>query len=322
MIIAYIVRKTLEPREIAAGNSDFLKEAVWVDLISPSIEEEKLVEQVMNLGIPSRAEMAEIETSSRLYKEHNTLFMTAAMIAQGDTSEPKLDPITFVLTDKQLVTIRYIEPQAFKTFSAHLYKLESSEQNAFHLFIGLLDASIDRLADLLELVGHRLDAYSKTIFRPTDDTSEKIDYKKLMQEIGANGDLTTKARESLINLNRLVAFFGQTTIAKTGTEEHPHVATQSKDIVALSDHAHFLSSKISFLLDATLGMVNIEQNNIIKIFSVAAVIFLPPTLIASIYGMNFHIPELSWKFGYGYSLVLMVLAALLPFRYAKYKKWL
>lgn len=316
MIIAYIIRKTLEPREISAGNSDFLKEAVWIDLLSPSKEEEILVEHVMNLGIPTRDEMVEIETSSRLYKEHNTLFMTAAMIAQGDTSDPKLDPITFVLTDKQLVTIRYIEPQSFRVFSAHLSKLESTEQNALHLFIGLLDTCIERLADLLELVGHRLDIYSKTIFRPSDDTSVKIDYKKLMQEIGANGDLTTKVRESLINLNRLVAFLGQ-------NAEHPHVTTQSKDIISLSDHAHFLSSKISFLLDATLGMVNIEQNNIIKIFSVAAVIFLPPTLIASIYGMNFHvIPELSWEYGYLYSLGMIVVAAFLPYRYFKHKKWL
>ena len=144
-----------------------------------------------------------------------------------------------------------------------------------------------------------------------------------MQTMGANGDLHTKARESLITINRLIIFFGQTIGAKIDNEGQLRLDTLNKDIASISDYANFLSTKVNFLLEATLGMVNIEQNNIIKLFSVAAVIFLPPTLIASIYGMNFHImPELSWKYGYLFSIGMILLAAWLPYKYFKYRKWL
>ena len=144
-----------------------------------------------------------------------------------------------------------------------------------------------------------------------------------MQQIGANGDLNTKARESLLTFNRLMGYFTQTVSSRIDNEDQIRLASLIKDIASLNDHANFLSTKINFLLDATLGLVNIEQNNIIKIFSVAAVIFLPPTLIASIYGMNFHfIPELSWKYGYLFSIFLIILAAWFPYKYFKYRKWL
>lgn len=144
-----------------------------------------------------------------------------------------------------------------------------------------------------------------------------------MQQMGVNGDLNTKARESLVTFNRLITFFNQTANARIDAEGQLRLASLSKDIASLSDHANFVSNKVNFLLDATLGLVNIEQNNIIKIFSVAAVIFLPPTLIASIYGMNFQfVPALTWKWGYAFSLVLMALSSWLPYKYFKYKKWL
>ena len=323
MLIAYLDRATHEAHVITDENHMLLKEAIWIDLLSPTKTEEKWVEHCLNLAIPTRDEMVEIEMSSRLYKENDTLFMTATMIAQSDSPDPQLDPITFVLTQQQLITIRYIEPQSFKLFISQLSKFKPGTHNALTLLIGLLDATVDRLADILELVGRRMDRFSKTIFRPTQNRVRKLNYQKLMQEVGANGDLNTKARESLIAFNRLVLFFGQSASAQFDTKEQLRLSTLSKDIISLSDHANFLSTKVNFLLDATLGLVNIEQNNIIKIFSVAAVIFLPPTLIASIYGMNFHfMPELSWKYGYVLSIGMIILAAFLPYRYFKYRKWL
>jgi magnesium transporter len=141
--------------------------------------------------------------------------------------------------------------------------------------------------------------------------------------MGANADLNTKVCESLVTFNRLIPFFSQMAGSRINDERLQRLGTLGKDINSLSDHAIFLSSKVNFLLDATLGMVNIEQNNIIKIFSVAAVIFLPPTLVASIYGMNFHImPELEWHYGYVYALGMILLAAWLPYKYFKHKKWL
>jgi magnesium transporter len=324
MITALLDLKTYQPQEIIAENQALLKEAIWIDLLSPSKEEEAQVEQCLGLNVPTREEMVEIEFSSRLYREGGTLCMTATMIAYSDSADPQLDPVTFILTQHQLITIRYIEPQSFKIVTTHLKKLEPTQKDPAGLLLELLDATVDRLADTLELVGHRLDTCSKSIFRPQANAATKPDYRQLLQQIGSNGDLNTKAGESLVTFSRLITFLGQTTAgSRMDSEGHLRLVTLSKDIASLSDHANFLSAKVNFLLDGTLGMVSIEQNNIIKIVSVAAVIFLPPTLVASIYGMNFHfIPELSWKYGYFLSIGLMVLVAWLPYTYFKYRKWL
>lgn len=322
MLVAYLNQNGFKPQKITYENQALLKEALWIDMLAPSNEEEAQVEYCLGLGIPTRAEMVEIALSSRLYKENGTAFMTATMIAHSDSSDPTLDPVTFVLTQQQLITIRYIEPLSFDIFSSRLKYPNNNPSTATTFLIDLLDATVDRLADTLELVGRRLDEYSKIIFRSPSD-EEKLDYRQLMQQIGANGDLNTKARESLVTFNRLITFFGQVAEARIDNEGQIRLATLNKDMASLSDHANFLASKVTFLLEATLGLVNIEQNNIIKIFSVAAVIFLPPTLIASIYGMNFKfIPELSWKYGYLLSIGLILLAAWLPYKYFKYRNWL
>lgn len=320
-MLAYLDRTLSTSRFITPESELALQDAIWIDLLSPSKTEEMLVEQCIGFDIPAREEMIEIELSSRLYNENDRYFMTATMISHSDSTNPVLDPVAFVLTKQQLITIRYIEPQAFKLFNLQISKLNVANRDAVALLIGLLDAVIDRLADILELVGHRLDAYSKVIFKPVNTT--KPDYQELMQQIGTIGDLNSKACESLVTFNRLITFFTQTQDSRLTPERLLRLHSLSKDIASLNDHANFLSTKINFLLDATLGMVNIEQNNIIKIFSVAAVIFLPPTLIASIYGMNFHfIPELSWKYGYVFSIGVILFAAWLPYKYFKYRKWL
>lgn len=322
-MLACLDRKLPEPQTITFENQSLLHDAIWIDLLCPSKAEEEEVERHTGRDIPTRAEMVEIELSSRLYKEDDSVFMTATMIARSDTSDPILDPVTFVLTKQQLITIRYIEPQSFKLFTSHLKKLDIANLDAATILIELLDSTVDRLADILELVGIRLEDYSKTIFSPQNKTSDKLDYQRLIQQIGANGDLNTKARESLLTFNRLISFFGQTSGSRIDSDGKLRLKSLSKDIASLSDHANFLSSKINFLLDATLGMVSIEQNNIIKIFSVAAVIFLPPTLIASIYGMNFRLmPELSWKYGYVFAIGMILFAAWLPYKYFKHRKWL
>ncbi len=322
-MLAYLDQNMLEPEALSVENHDLLTDAIWIDLLSPSRTEEIEVEQHIGQDIPSREDMVEIELSSRLYKENGILFMTAIMIAHAESPTRTIDPVTFILTHRQLITIRYIEPQSFKVFNAKLKKLDSSHRNPINLLIELLDVTIDRLADILELVGARLDEYSKTLFRPQKNAPLKLDYQLLIQDIGENGDLNTKARESLVTFSRLISFLTQTIGSKIDHENQLRLVTLGKDIVSLSDHANFLSSKINFLLDATLGMVTIDQNNIIKIFSVAAVIFLPPTLIASIYGMNFHLmPELSWSYGYELAIGMMLIAAWLPYKYFKYRKWL
>ena len=324
MLIACIAKGNLIFQQINEDNKALLKDAIWIDLLFPTRTEEKLLERSLGFDIPTREEMSEIELSSRFYKDKDAIFMTGAMIAQSETPDPKLEPVTFVITQKCLVTIRYIEPHSLKLFTTQLKKIDKDYYNVISLFIELLDATVDRLADILEMIGRRMDDFSKKIFR-TDNKhpASKLDYQKMMQQIGSNGDLNTKVRESLITFSRLITFFSQNINSRIDNEGQLRLSTLSKDILALGDHANFLSSKITFLLEAILGMVSIEQNDIIKIFSVAAVMFLPPTLIASIYGMNFHfLPELSWKYGYLFALGLMLLASWLPYKYFKSRKWL
>ena len=320
MIIASHINDKLVQKEINSDNYEFLNNSLWIDLINPTAEEEALIEHHLGLNIPTREEMREIELSSRLYKENGALFMTATMIAQSESTSPNQDPVTFVITPSQLITIRYIEPQAFKLFISRLKKLGHID-NAASLFMELLDVTIDRIADVLELINHQLEKVSKNIFQ--DNGSANKNYQELLQNLGINGELTSKIVESLVSFNRLMSFFDQSSIIKMDNENHLRLLTLSKDINSLNDHTTFLSNKISFLLEATLGMVQIEQNRIIKIFSVAAVIFLPPTLIASIYGMNFHfMPELNWKFGYLFAFLLMLISSWLPYKYFKFRKWL
>lgn len=304
---------------ITESNKNLLTQAIWVDLINPTMEEELLVEQSLNFNIPTIDEMREIELSSRLYKENESLFMTATMIAQAESLTPKQDAVTFILTPKQLISIRYIEPQAFSLFILRLNKLHTT--NAATFFIELLDATIDRLADILEILSHQSEISAKTIFQPQN--SHNIDYKGLLRQLGLIGGLNSKIVESLVSFDRLIHFCAQSLNGTLDPQDHQRLHSLNKDINSLNDHSSFISSKISYLSEATLGMVQIEQNSIIKIFSVAAVIFLPPTLIASIYGMNFHfMPELSWKYGYFVAIGLMLFSSWLPYKYFKYRKWL
>lgn len=322
MIVAYsIVQNKIESMEVEVGNYAAVDKAIWIDLISPAKKEEKFIEEHLKLDVPTKKEMKGIEQSSRLYKENGSIFMTATMVAQSKSAEPKADAVTFILSEKKLVTVRYIEPHSFKMFIQRLRKTDASEYGPVSLLIDLYEATTDRLADILETLSHKFDEISKKIFHNTSD--EPIDYHKLLQRIGSNGDLGAKVRESLASFNRLLVFFEQSAGASFDMDTKVRLSIVMKDLSSLSDYASFISNKVNFLLDATLGMVSIEQNNIIKIFSVAAVIFLPPTLIASIYGMNFHhMPELSWYIGYPMAIVLMLFSSFLPYRYFKSKKWL
>ncbi len=322
MIVAYsIVQNKIESMEVEVGNGTAIDSAIWIDLISPTRQEEKFIEERIKIDIPTKKEMKGIEQSSRLYKDRGSIFMTAMMVAHSKSAEPKADPVTFILSERKLITIRYIEPHSFNMFIHLLKKADASDYSPEKFLIDLYEATTDRLADILETLSHKFDEISKKIFH--NKSNEPINYHKLLQKIGSNGDLGAKVRESLASFNRLLVFFEQSAGSGFDMDTKVRLAIMMKDLSSLSDYASFISNKVNFLLDATLGMVSIEQNNIIKIFSVAAVIFLPPTLIASIYGMNFHhMPELYWYIGYPMAIVLMLISSFLPYRYFKSKKWL
>lgn len=318
MVIIWYLDKQFKSEKLTSTNEHLLIDAMWIDLINPTKDEEILLENTLDVNIPTREEMREIELSSRLYKEDDTLFMTATMVAQSESITPNQDAVTFILSPKRLITVRYIEPQAFKLFATFAHKLQLNSPAEF--LTELLDATIDRFADILEGINHQLEAFSKEIFQT--HTHNTASYHNLLQQLGINGALNSKIVESLVSFTRLISFFDQSVESINNNHRARHISL-TKDISSLNDYAQFISSKISFLLDATLGLIQIEQNSIIKIFSVAAVIFLPPTLIASIYGMNFHIiPELSWTYGYQFAIGLMLFAAWVPYKYFKYKKWL
>ena len=299
---------------------------VWVDLLRPTVADEQTIEAWLGIGVPTREEMEEIEISSRLYAEDGALFMTATLPAQTDDDAPSMSPVTFVLAGARLVTIRYHEPRAFGTFPLRAQKVATGCTTSETILLGLLEAIVDRLADILERAGRDVDQISRDIFQTTTSKPKKRDqnFQNLLKTIGRKEDLTSNIRDSLMTLQRLSGFLGNAlTLDKNGKDVRARVKTLSRDVSSLSDHAAFMSQKITFLLDATLGMINIEQNAIIKIFSVAAVVFLPPTLVASIYGMNFDLmPELKWTMGYPLALFLMVLSAALPYLYFKRRGWL
>ena len=295
---------------------------VWIDLLNPTQDEERELEGLLRIDIPTREEMEEIEVSSRLYVEEGAVFMTATLPARADSDNLVMGPITFVLAGNRLITVRYHEPRAFTTFPQRAEKVSLGCTTGEAVLIALLEATVDRLADILERVQRDVEAISHGIFQ--QDSGVKPDLNKVLREIGRKGDLGSHLRDSLVSLQRLAGFFGQTAAQQQNDKElRGRVKTLARDVQSLTDHATFLAAKITFLLDATLGMISIEQSNIIKIFSIAAGVFLPPTLIASIYGMNFvHMPELDWTLGYPLAGALMVASALIPWWWFKRRGWL
>ncbi|MDP1699861.1 MAG: magnesium transporter CorA family protein [Aestuariivirga sp.] len=305
---------------------------VWIDMVEPTFDEEKVVEAALGIDIPTREELAEIEASSRLYQEDGAAFMTANLIRRGENDRPESSPVTFIIKNNQLVTIRYHHPQAFPVYVHRAMKPQSTAMTGWGIFVSLLEAVVDRAADHLERVGLIVDDTSRVTFSPRMQSGKRmrkkpVDLSELLEKIGEEGDFNSKMRESLVSIGRMVAFMqaivDQTRQTKDMKDNRARIKVLQRDIQSLTDHASFLNGKISFLLDAVLGMGTIEQSGIIKIFSVAAVVFLPPTLVASIYGMNFKfMPELDWVYGYPMALGIMVLSAFLPWLYFKQKGWL
>lgn len=299
--------------------------AAWIDLLNPTKEEERFVEREVGFAVPTREEMQEIEVSSRLYSENGAHFMTAIILYQIDTPEPLATPLTFILTDSQLITVRYAEPRAIALFLGRAGKGDVTCDSPLAIMLGLLESIIDREADLVERIQAEVDKLANSIFGMKGGAvtrSRRFDV--MLKMIGKEGEITSKARESLHSISRLLTYLANVSVRRTedkGVRER--IKTEARDVLSLIDHVTYLNSRITFLLDATLGSINVEQNQIIKLFSVVAVMLTPPIVVASIYGMNFrHMPELDWVYGYPLALGLMLAAALLPFLYFKRKGWL
>jgi len=297
---------------------------LWADLLEPTPEEEKAVEALLTIDVPTPDEMREIEASNRLYEENGALYMTATVASKLDSDTPESSPITFILVNGRLVTNRYVDSTPVRLFMQYLERSPAACTSSETLLAGLLERFVERIADLLERIQGELDSVSRATFpRGSNVYPSGTELHATIQKIGVNGDLISKARESLVSFQRLLTFLQQGASVTLSPELGGRFESTQRDVQSLSDHASFLGGKIQFLLDAVLGLINLEQNNIIKIFSVLAVMFLPPTLVASVYGMNFqHMPELQQPWGYPFALVLMVVSALVPYLYFRRKGWL
>ncbi|MDI4235524.1 magnesium transporter CorA family protein [Bradyrhizobium sp. 31Argb] len=299
--------------------------AVWIDMVRPTPEEDRAVERLAGIAVPTREDMQEIEISSRLYIENGARYMTATLMCQSDTDMPRTTAVTFILAGHRLVTVRYDQPKPFALVEAKLGRSCAPGISGEMVLTELLDAVIDRCADILERCGSEIDQVSHDIFEPESERHGQAKrYSQILIEIGRKGDLTSKVRESLVSIGRVVTFMSAVIEGvKWSKDMREQLKTMQRDVASLTDHASYLSNKITFVLDAMLGVVNLEQNNIIKLFSVMAVVLMPPTLIASIYGMNFKaMPELDWPHGYPIALVMMLIAAIVPYYLFKLKKWL
>jgi magnesium transporter len=322
MINAYCIEQGRLRLEVG-GNS--LADALWLDLVEPTQDEERQVEALFGINVPTRDEMEEIEISSRLYYEDDSSFMTATLPSNADGDEPLLAPVTFVLTRDRLVTVRYHEPRAFRTLPQRAAKVPVAGNDGASVLIVLLELQIDRLADVLERAGRDIHELSRQVFQHGgSQPARNADMQGLLEAIGRKGGFTSNVLECLVSLERMFGFLNLAIQQRTSDRElQRRVKTLARDCRSLIEHAGSLTQNVTFLLDATLGLINIEQNAIIKIFSIAAVSFLPPTLIASIYGMNFQrMPELDWPYGYPIAILLMLVSALLPVLYFKRRGWL
>ncbi|MGQ4275330.1 magnesium transporter CorA family protein [Terrihabitans sp. B22-R8] len=325
MLTVYSVTSGVLIPSIWAPGDVLPETTIWLDLLRPTPEEDKAVEACIGAPVPTEADMNEIEVSSRLYIEDGVRYMTASILAGAQQGRPGLVNVGFVLARGRLVTVRHGEPRVLKLFSNRICKMARSPETGEALLVGLLEAVIDRTADILERVGAEVDEISRRIFaRQHAPARQKKDYMALLHDIGRRGDLLSMTRESLVSISRMVGFLSAKFEGMNfGKDMRSQLGVMMTDAAGLRDHTSYLGDKIVFLLDATVGMVSIEQNDIMKLFSIVSVILMPPTLIASIYGMNFDLmPELHFRFGYPMALMAMAASAVVPYLIFRMKHWL
>ncbi len=329
MIRIYTQKEKGISRTVGLEERDYSREQIfWIDLLTPDAAELRFAEELCAIEMPTKDEMREIEATSRLYCEDGGRFMTTTVLSRVETDEPMIAEITFILKGRMLVTVRHTDSYSFRVFATQLLRTQSTNRDL--VFIGLLETLVDRQADVLERFGTDLDALSKKVFgthhnrRSKEADPDTDDLRDALEELGRVGDLITRQRDALVNLLRLITYAGNEDSCMDSHDSlYVPLRPVSRDVNSLSEYASFLSNKINFMLDAVLGLINIEQNDIVKVFTIMSVVFLPPTLIASIFGMNFkNMPFLDSPWGFWISLALMVLVGLVPLIIFKLKRYI
>ena len=298
--------------------------AGWLDLIEPTEAECALATKLTDLRIPTRAQLDEIENSSRLMMEGNVFYLSTPLVRRLDDDTSLVTPIGFVLSPDRLITVRFTEFKTFETVGERV-RNHTGGCGADTTLILLIEAMVDRLADTLERIGLELDTLSTRIFRVGNVERSNADktLRNLLRQVGRTADLLSDVRESLLGLGRIALYVSEHAPHGLHVTLNAQLSTIGRDINSLNDYVAQVNNKVQFLLDATLGFINIEQNNGIRLLTVVSFIGVPPTLIASIYGMNFkNIPELNWNYGYFYALGMMALTIAGPLFVFWRKGWL
>lgn len=297
----------------------------WIDLLQPTPEEEERIASEYGLRVPSRAALEEIESSSRLRAEGRTLTLSMPLAVTQERADPLPAPLGFILSPSLLVTVRFTDLPAFADVRARLDK-SGEPVDSTAAFAALIERMVDYRADLLEGISAEVGAVSKRAFAqhmpPTRRAVVDGALREMLSAVGAAGDRLSEIRESLLALQRIVGFACERAHDWMRPEIRARLATAREDLASLSDYESHIWGKIQFLLDAILGFINTDQNDIFKVLTIVSVVGIPPTLIASMYGMNFHnMPELSWRYGYQFGLTLILASTILPILWFKWRRW-
>jgi len=315
---ASITRKQVEVDETIPQG------ALWIDLIDPTIEEDRKVEDFVGGPVPTKSDPDYTEPLEAHYAENGARYMHASVLSEPEDT-PDITGVTFVMMPAVLVTVRYHPAGAFDIFGHKLCKSPPQVLSSDAVVVGLINTVLNRSAGALSKAGNNLDQIASVVFRAKGDQAQRNRiYANTLDALGREDEKISNLRESMVTIERLLLFLlaeGRPSNAPKAVRDATSAAL--RDLKSLEEDASFKAQKIQFLLDATLGLINLAQNDVIKLFSVLAVIFMPPTVIASIYGMNFkEMPELDWHWGYPLAIILMVCAAIGPYLFFRWKNWL
>jgi magnesium transporter len=300
---------------------------LWLDLMTPSDAERASAEAAAGVTLPTREALGSIETSSRIRSQGGALFMSVPSAAPPPPGQRGGQPIGFVLTRERLVTVRYTPSKAFDVAFKMFEGDEPAPTTSLGVFVSLCEAIVDAIADALEHLAEEISPLSTVAFH-ADDTQGRRAVRSnqilrvQLRTVGRMGDRLSEIRDALAGLTRVVAFARENTGEWSDAAAETRLASVERDITSLSDYDSQLFNKIQFLLDATVGLIGIAQNDIFKVLTIVSIVGIPPTLIAGVYGMNFkNMPEYDWPWGYQYGLAVIVLSAVIPLIWFKLKRW-
>ena len=297
-----------------------LRAATWIDLLDPSPDEVEQVRAATGLRVPDQHQISEIESSSRLGFENGAYYVSTPLIVKHE-GEHELTAVGFVLSSKVLLTVRFAALPAFDAAhdSCDAQPLRSAEE----AFLRIFEVVVDRSADGLERAGAECDDLSRSAFGNASRGKLSVNTRTSLKRVGGVADKASRIRDSLLGLGRIAAFVMESGIEGAPSVSAARIKAIRADVASLTDYEAHLAGKVQFLLDATLGFINIEQNEIVKTLTIASVVGIPPVLVAGIYGMNFRMmPELGWSLGYPMALALIVVSTLIPLAWFKRRGWM